>query len=119
MHAKEVFQKLGLDDINLVRPPSGQFDKEIIKLAENLGLTVVHWNVNPNDWKNPGTEAITDFVMKQTSNGDVILLHASDSVKQTNEALKTILPGLKNKGFHFVTISEFINQAHAKSKPIE
>lgn len=119
LHAKEVFQKLGLDDINLVRPPSGQFDKEIIKLAENLGLTVVHWNVNPNDWKNPGTEAITDFVMKQTSNGDIILLHASDSVKQTNEALKTILPGLKNKGFHFVTISEFINQAHAKSKPIE
>ncbi|MEN1970656.1 polysaccharide deacetylase family sporulation protein PdaB [Lentibacillus sp. N15] len=119
LHAKEVFQKLGYEDMKLVRPPNGQFDEETIKLAKSLGLTVIHWNVNPNDWKNPGTDAITDFVMKQTSNGDIILLHASDSVKQTDDALKTILPGLKNKGFHFVPISEFINQAHAKSKAID
>ncbi|GGB63072.1 polysaccharide deacetylase family sporulation protein PdaB [Virgibacillus dakarensis] len=119
LHAKEVFGKLGYKDINLVRPPSGQFNEEIITLAENLGLHVIHWNVNPNDWKNPGTDAITDFVMKETSNGDIILMHASDSIKQTNEALKTILPGLKNKGFQFVTISELINQAHAKSELVE
>jgi polysaccharide deacetylase family sporulation protein PdaB len=119
LHAQEVFRKLGYKDVNLVRAPSGQFNKEIIDLAEDLGLKVIHWNVNPNDWKNPGTDAITDTVMKKTTNGDIILLHASDSVKQTNEALKTILPGLKNKGFQFVSISELINQAHAKSDLVE
>ncbi len=119
LHAKEVFKKNGYKDIEMLRPPSGKFNKEIIELAEQLGFTVIHWNVNPSDWKNPGTKKIENAVMKQTSNGDIILMHASDSVKQTADSLKTILPGLKNKGFTFVTISELVNQAHAKSKIVE
>ncbi|SFB37485.1 polysaccharide deacetylase family sporulation protein PdaB [Lentibacillus halodurans] len=116
LEAKDVFDKLGYEDIDLLRPPNGHFKEEIIELAEEQGFTVTHWNVNPNDWENPGTQQITNVVMEQTSNGDIILLHASDSVKQTAEALQTILPGLKNKDFQFVTITELINQAHAESK---
>lgn len=117
--AKDVFDKLGYEDIDLLRPPNGHFNEEVIELAEDQGFTVTHWNVNPNDWENPGTEKITNMVMEQTSNGDIILMHASDSVKQTAEALQTILPGLKNKGFKFVTISELINQAHAESQIVD
>ncbi|PAV27851.1 polysaccharide deacetylase family sporulation protein PdaB [Virgibacillus profundi] len=119
LHAREVFQKLGYEDVNLLRTPSGHFNKEIIELAEELNFTVIHWNVNPNDWKNPGTDAIVDTVMKQTENGDVLLLHASDSAKQTAASLKKILPGLNNKGFQYVTITELINQAHADSELVE
>lgn len=119
VYAKNIFGKLGYKDINLLRPPSGKFNKEIVQLAEKLGFTVIHWSVNPNDWKNPGTKKIENLVMEQTANGDILLMHASDSVTQTAEALKTILPGLKNKGFQFVTISELINQAHAESKLVE
>lgn len=118
-HAKKVFAKLGFEDITLLRPPSGHFNKEILKLAEDTGLEVIHWNVNPTDWKNPGTDNIIDTVMKQTDNGDIILMHASDTVEQTAGALKTILKGLKNKKFDFVPISELINQAHAESKGIK
>lgn len=118
-HAQEIFNKLGYADVNLLRTPSGHFNKEIITLAEQLGLTVIHWNINPNDWKNPGTEAIVNMVMERTTNGDILLLHASDSVKQTAKALKTILPGLKNKGFEFVTVSELYSQAHSESDLIE
>lgn len=117
--AAEVFNKLGYEDVNLLRTPSGHLNKEIIELAEQMNYQVVHWNVNPNDWENPGTEEITDTVMKETENGDIILLHASDSVKQTENSLKTILPGLKNKGFHFVSVTELINQAHADSELVE
>ena len=110
--AQEVFEKLGLEDISLLRAPSGQFNEEIVELAQSMGLEVVHWNVNPNDWENPGTEHIVDTVMESTSNGDILLLHASDSVKQTAGALETILPGLKNKGFSFVSISTLISEAN-------
>lgn len=119
LEAKDIFDKLGYEDIDLLRPPNGHFNEEIIELAENQGYTVTHWNVNPNDWENPGTENITNTVMEQTSNGDIILMHASDSVKQTAGALQTILPGLKNNGFQFVTISELINQAHAESEIVD
>lgn len=119
VHAREVFDKLGYEDVTLLRPPSGHFDKEIIELAEGMDFQVIHWNVNANDWKNPGTMEITDNVMKETENGDVILMHASDSAKQTAEALQKILPGLQNKGFQFVSITELINQAHAESELVE
>lgn len=118
-YAREIFRKLGYDDVNLLRPPSGHFNDEIVDLAEQLNYTVIHWNVNPNDWKNPGSEQITDHVMKQTANGDIILLHASDAVKHTAKALDIILPGLENKGFNYVTISEIIHQAKAEAKLVE
>jgi len=118
-HARQVFNKLGYEETTLLRPPSGHFDEDILKLAEQMNYQVVHWNVNPRDWENPGTNRIVDVVMKETQNGDVILMHASDSVKQTAEALDTILPGLKNKGFTFVPISELISQAHAETKVVE
>ncbi|MUV38133.1 putative polysaccharide deacetylase PdaB [Lentibacillus sp. JNUCC-1] len=118
-HAKEIFRKLGYEDITLLRPPNGQFDQEILELTDQMGYDVVHWNVNPNDWENPGTEKIVNTVMKNTSNGDIILMHASDAVKQTSEAIDAILPGLKKKGFQFVPISELMSQAHAESEMIE
>ncbi|ASN03639.1 polysaccharide deacetylase family sporulation protein PdaB [Virgibacillus necropolis] len=119
LYAKEIFKKLGYENITLMRAPSGHINKEIIELAEELGLKVVHWRVDADDWENPGTQQIVDTIMKETSNGDVILLHASDSVKQTAKALEDILPGLKNKGFQFVSVTELYNQAHSKSKLAE
>ena len=117
--AKETFQKLGYEDMSLLRAPSGHLNEEIIDLAENQGLHVIQWNVNPNDWENPGTQEIINHVMEETENGDIILFHASDSAKQTADSLKTILPGLKNKGHEFVTVSELMNQAHAESELVE
>jgi len=117
--AQEVFGKLGHENLKLLRTPSGHFNEEVLELAKTMGLEVVHWNVNPNDWDNPGTEIIVDAVMKSASNGDILLLHASDSAKQTAGALETILPGLKNKGFTFVPISELISQAQAEIEIVE
>lgn len=117
--ARETFDKLGLKDISLLRPPNGHFNKDVIKVAEEMGFTVVHWSLNPNDWKNPGTDLLVDEVMSKTSNGDIVLLHASDSARQTAKALQTILPGLKNKGLRLVVISEMIRQAEAKSTVVE
>lgn len=107
-YAKEIFRKLGHEDIELLRAPAGDFNTEIIQLSETLGLKVIQYSVNPQDWRNPGTQLIVDEVMEEASNGDIIQLHASDSVKQTEKALETILPALKNKGYHYVTVSELI-----------
>ncbi|WP_077624003.1 polysaccharide deacetylase family sporulation protein PdaB [Sediminibacillus massiliensis] len=119
LYAKEVFRKLGYPDVKLLRTPSGHFNQEILQLSESLGFQVIYWNINPHDWQNPGTQKIVDNVLKNTSKGDIVLLHASDSVKQTPGALETILPGLKNKGFEYVTISELISRADAHSKSVE
>lgn len=117
--AKDVFTKLNYPDLNLLRTPSGHLNKEVLTTAVNQGFQVIDWRVDPNDWEKPGVNYIVDQVMLETESGDIILMHASDSATQTAEALKTILPGLKEKGFQFVTISELITQAEISIKPIE
>lgn len=119
LYAKEIFKKLGYEKVHLMRAPNGHINKDIIKLAEGLGLKVVHWGVDADDWENPGTQKIVDTVLSETSKGDIILLHASDSVKQTADALDKVLPGLKEKGFEFVSVTELYNQAHSNAKIIE
>ncbi|RCW63526.1 polysaccharide deacetylase family sporulation protein PdaB [Saliterribacillus persicus] len=109
--AKDIFGKLGYPDITLLRTPNGEFNEEVFALAENQGLKVIHWSVNPHDWKNPGTDNIVKDVKKNTSNGDIILLHASDSVKQTEKALDILLPFFKEEGLKPVTVSDIISQA--------
>ncbi|MBP1970940.1 polysaccharide deacetylase family sporulation protein PdaB [Virgibacillus natechei] len=119
IQAREAFETLNFEDVNLLRTPNGHFNTEIIELAEEMDFEVIHWNVNSNDWNNPGTDVIVDNIMKETTNGDILLMHASDSAKQTANALNTILPGLKNKEFQFVSISELINQTQAEPELVE
>ncbi len=118
IYARNVFSKLGYNDIRYIRPPSGLFNKEIIELAERIGLDVIHWSINTNDWKNPGVEAIVKEA-KKANNGDIILFHASDSAKQTKNALEAVLPHYKEKGFSFATVSQIKDGVMAEEKIIE
>lgn len=105
IYARDLFKKLGYEEVNLIRPPSGLFDEETINLANSLGLEVIHWAVASYDWENPGVDKIVNHV-KKTSKGDIVLFHASDLAKQTAEALPDIINMLREKKLEFVTISQ-------------
>lgn len=119
VYAKEVFKKLGYEKIRYIRTPSGHFNKEIIELAEDIGYEVIHWSVNPNDWENPGAKAIENHVLTNTSNGDIILFHASDSAKQTADALQNIIPTLRKSDFKLVTVSALVSDTSMDEKLVE
>lgn len=115
--AQEVFKKMNVKHIELLRAPTGHFDKRLLKISENLGLTVVHWSVDSKDWTNPGVKQI----IKNTTvaqKGDIILLHASDSAKQTNKALPRILDELRDRNLDFVTVSEMISNTSTRNAEI-
>lgn len=118
-YAKEVFHKLGYDDIKYMRSPSGDFNEEMNDLVESLEMEIIHWSINPRDWENPGVEEISSFVIEEASGGDIVLLHASDSAKQTAKALEKVLPKLKKEKYSFVTISELRNDVKAEEKLVE
>jgi len=119
LYAREVFKKLDLEDVNLLRAPSGQFNKEIIELARSLNYEIVHWSVNTYDWKRPGVDEIVQRTLNETENGDIILMHASDDAKQTVKALDIILPALLDRDFKFISIPELINQVNMEKELIE
>lgn len=118
-YAREVFNKLGYRDIKYIRSPSGFFNEEVKEIAERLELETIHWSINPRDWENPGVKEIANLVIEEASGGDIVLLHASDSAKQTAEALDEVLPTLQKQDFSFVTISELMNDVKAEEKLVE
>ena len=52
--AQTAFKKLNITNIQLLRPPTGHFDQNTLKIAQQYGYTVVHWSIDSKDWTNPG-----------------------------------------------------------------
>ncbi len=118
LKAQEIFGKLNIKDIKILRAPTGHFDERTLKIAERFRLTVVHWSIDSQDWTNPGVKIIVENV-KKAGKGDIILLHASDSAKQTAKALPFILEDLRGKGQRFVTVSEMIANGNTQTTEIK
>lgn len=117
--AQEVFKKLGIKNISLLRPPSGNFNREVLNIAEKHGYTVIHYSIDSNDWQNPGIKNIIRNTTSSIKGGDIVLLHASDRAKQTNKALPSIINEIKNKGLKNVTVEELISNAETKASEVK
>ncbi|MCI1593063.1 MULTISPECIES: polysaccharide deacetylase family sporulation protein PdaB [Heyndrickxia] len=111
--AQEVFKKLNVKNIKLLRAPTGHFDKKTLKVAEQLNLTVVHWSINSEDWTNPGVHQIVKNIEK-AKNGDIILMHASDAANQTEKALPSVIESLHKRGT-FTNVSDMIANGKVKT----
>jgi peptidoglycan-N-acetylglucosamine deacetylase len=98
---------------NLFRPPLGLYNDEIVhNIRENEYIAVMwSWHQDTYDWRNPGVETIVNKVLKNITNGDIILFHDYGGDRsQTVKALSIILPELKKKGYQFVTVSELLKE---------
>lgn len=112
------FQKLNIKDVKYLRAPTGNFDDKTLKVATQYGLTVIHWSIDSKDWTNPGVEKIIKKV-KQARQGDIVLLHASDSAKQTLAAIPHLIDHFEKKSLKLVTITELIANAETNSQLID
>ncbi|MDG0810909.1 polysaccharide deacetylase family sporulation protein PdaB [Cohnella rhizosphaerae] len=104
---------------NLIRMPNGDFDKRVLRIAEDMNYKVVQWDTDSLDWKNPGVNTIVQRVVTKAHPGDIILLHASDSCLQTHEALPQIIDQLRAKGYEFVTVSQLMSQTEIKGQTVQ
>jgi len=95
-------------DANLIRTPNGDYNDQVIEAAHECNYEVIQWSTDSLDWMNPGVNNIIERVSKKVHPGDIILMHASDTCKQTTEALPVIIKNLKDQGYEFVTVSELL-----------
>ncbi len=95
-------------EMNLFRPPYGDYDNEVIINAKNCGYHTIQWSIDSLDWKNYGVDSIIKTVTqhKNLQNGGIILMH--NGAKYTAEALPTIIETLQKDGYQIVPISELI-----------
>ncbi|BBI35877.1 polysaccharide deacetylase family protein [Cohnella abietis] len=92
----------------LIRTPYGDMNHRVTKLLGSLGYRTIHWSVDSLDWMNPGIPAIIRNSTKMVKPGHILLLHASDSARQTAKALPFIIRRLRRQGFDFVTVSDLL-----------
>jgi polysaccharide deacetylase family sporulation protein PdaB len=102
---------------SLLRLPNGDFDKRVLRIANELNYSVIQWDTDSQDWMNIGVENIINRVVTKAHPGDIVLLHASDSCKQTHEALPVIIDQLRAKGYEFVTVAQLLKQMQVDNKP--
>ncbi|MEV7794999.1 polysaccharide deacetylase family protein [Streptomyces sp. NPDC087512] len=84
------------------RAPGGAFTPYSRKLAASRGMRPLGWNVDTKDFERPGTDAIVATVERELPNGPTLLFHdAGGDRSQTVEALRRVLPTLKEQGYSF------------------
>lgn len=106
--ANQVLTSLTGHPVTYVRPPNGDFNATALAAAHSLGYTVVTWGTDSLDWMNPGVSVIIHRVVSRAHPGDIVLLHASDTCKQTNLALPAIIHDLRQQGYRLVTMAALL-----------
>ncbi|APE25830.1 MULTISPECIES: polysaccharide deacetylase family protein [Streptomyces] len=88
--------------VEYYRAPGGAFTPDSRRIAAEAGMRPLGWNVDTKDFEKPGTNAIVGTVKNELSNGPTILFHDGGGDRgQTVEALKQVLPWLKQQGHTF------------------
>lgn len=102
----------------LMRPPYGSItSRQKGWIHDEFGYKVIIWDVDPFDWKRPGSSVVTSRIVNQTKSGSIILVH--DIHPASVEAMPETLDQLQAKGFKFVTVSELIAMERpAPPKPV-
>ena len=94
--------------MNLFRPPYGNYNNEVLSIAENLGYQTIQWNIDAADWKGKGFDTVIDHVVNspRLNNGAIILLHTG--TQDGLNALEAILQGVHEKGYQLVPLGELL-----------
>ena len=96
-------------EIKIFRPPEGYVDEKVKKIADELGYSIILWNIDTKDWAHATPYQIEKNVINNISAGDIILMHDYVSGgNSTIEALERIIPKLLDENYKFVKVSELI-----------
>jgi peptidoglycan/xylan/chitin deacetylase (PgdA/CDA1 family) len=99
---------------SLFRPPFGGRRPAVLRIARQLGLQPIMWNITGYDWNAPPAKVIEAKVSKHIRGGNVILLHdgghkqLGEDRSQTVLATDDLLARYNSEGFEFVTIPKMM-----------
>lgn len=91
-----------------VRPPWGKMSGDAYSVCHQLGLYIITWSIDSEDWKTRNAEQTCQNVMGQLKNGAIILCH--DTYPETVEAVRMFLPMLEERGYQIVSVGELFAQ---------
>ena len=94
-----------------MRPPFGANNALVREICKEMGLRVVIWDIDTEDWRGRSSAQMTNTILKNASDGSIILMHDRQHKNEKNTVMtttKNVVPELKARGFEFVTVSELL-----------
>jgi peptidoglycan/xylan/chitin deacetylase (PgdA/CDA1 family) len=93
--------------VRWLRPGSGWYDDAMLDAIERAGYRCALGSVYPYDPHVPSPRFAAAYVLSNVRPGAVIVLHESgERGRRTVETLRRVLPVLRARGYHVVTLSE-------------
>jgi len=90
------------ENIRYFRPPGGDIDSNVRRIAADWGLTPCMWTVDGWDMEKTTATDLANWVISRVVPGTILLLH--NGLQTTVDALPDIIRALKEKGYTFVTV---------------
>jgi peptidoglycan/xylan/chitin deacetylase (PgdA/CDA1 family) len=100
-------QRITGEHVTYFRFPYGAITPRVRTIATGLGLKVVSWDLDTEDWKKPEANWIVRHVIDLVHPGEIILMHDGGGDRsRTVAALKAIIARLKAHSYRFVTLEQ-------------
>src|SRR5699024_2774354 len=102
-----------------IRKPNGIFDEEMQTYLKQFPLQAVYYSLHTNDTNASSASSIHKEVVKNINNGDIILMHGTDSAIYTVEALQKIITDLKKNNMQILTLTELLQEIDIEEKSLD
>jgi len=106
-------QLSGQQPVPYWRPPYGLVNQAVRDAAASVGYTKTFmWDIDTIDWKpiavgGPTAQQIAAKVISNARDGSSVLMHLGGY--ETLEALRIMIPGLRDRGFLLTSLSDLLN----------
>lgn len=106
---QEIIEKTTGKRPTYFRPPFGEVDDRLARLAAEAGLVTIQYDIASGD-PDPGLSAkrIVRGVVGEAQGGSIVIFHMNRNGRRTAEALPEVVKQLREKGFELVTVGELL-----------
>lgn len=112
---QEVIDSLTGKKPTLFRPPYGEYDDRVLRIAAEMGLTTIQYDLASGDPDPSFTkEKLIRYVTATATNGSIIVMHINRGGWHTAEALPEIIARLRQRGFTFKTVTDMMTQTNQR-----
>jgi peptidoglycan-N-acetylglucosamine deacetylase len=109
---REAIVAAGITPAPYFRPPHGTVTPAVRQACAEEKLTIVLYTLLSSDWTMPGSQALTQQVVRGMAEGGIVVLHdGGGDRRQTVEALPAIIRGLRGRGLEPVRLDELLGAA--------
>jgi peptidoglycan/xylan/chitin deacetylase (PgdA/CDA1 family) len=113
---EELFKVTGRT-ATLFRPPYGEYDDRVVKIAAELGLTTIEYDLASGDPDaNFTKQKLIEYVTSAARSGSIVVMHINGRGWHTAEALPEIIPTLRKRGFRLVTVGDLLRDRASGNK---